>query len=829
MKENRKHKWKKRYYRIVNGFLFRYKNDKSTTPNIMFNLKECQDISNADVKSNRKLSFELIFNKKRIILSAATEKNYNKWFDQLQLCFQSRKYNELIDINLCEEKKKKLKKLLNHIEIKKKDSLVSLENSNINNEKKLLKNLTKTTKFKIKIAHKNKNNIKNIIFNFDSDLIVSNKSFLSCKQINYFNHYQTIFLGIIARLTFPQLEAKEVGYSIDDHQSILFDYELSFKRHQWFILNHEHDELFIQVETGDEIGIVLREKIQIIDIATRERVFKIYNNSDNNTQVVNNKGKPNSSSITNLITTTNNMGNNNIIKNKKETINKKINPIIELYQFVKFEQKSGQSFPIIKQDFLEIEMKRKFQKKHLRLISWFLGVYDNERSIQPIEAIDLRNLKDYYFINSKNKANNQLKFRIKGKLTQILKYKDQDKLLQWFEIFNIVKLFIKLSQPIKENENLIKRYEQYLILFNWIETEIIRYDETKKNLLKKSQKQKENLNIFKSNKPESSDIKFTNNTLELLRQFNKQLALLNSWKKILLSKAARLKITDKQDNRVRVFCLQDYSGMGSNGIKNNANNINTNTGGSENLLNNINKENRKEESNDNELKELSFNKYEWLILIRKQMGGMLHAEKNGIIGKIHSKYIYLVKPYTTQRKIKPVRNVNKNILNLKELFLKRLYLLIQFNLNSCINTRKYYQNLIIKSNKQKSNTTNIKNDRDSNDDHTIDESKNVNGNEERDYDFPFFLDCNCLVEFKNGSNKFLKRICVIYDWTLFIFKKHCIEIFYNLNTMVSVELSDDYNRKHQNCFIIYFEDKELRIVIENHNSFLIWFNILKNH
>ncbi|KAJ3427978.1 neurofibromin [Anaeramoeba flamelloides] len=818
-----KKKWKKRFFLLINNYLHYYKHEESTIPNLIVNLGNIDRICNATIKTNQENCFEIINKKRPLLLFSDDRVKFNQWVENLQLAINAKNYKKLITENDIEENQNQINLLLNYIN--------ELIEKNVKKQKDLYnKKLTfekKSNYFELKPlitgTKKNMDKKKNKIINdsYNPYFYFLQKYLTITKKLVIYKRYKNKLLGILARLNFPNMVDKEIAYSVESNTNCdLQKNELKFEKNQWFILLKEIDEKYLQVETMNEIGIVPREKLEIIDLPKINKIFldskkvllkyKKYKNIKNSKFSIYNKININIYLKSNNLLSyqnikigynnndndkkkdndsNNNSNNNNIIiinnKNKNKSNNNNNNNddddddlndeerIIKLYQQVLYEEKMKQSFPIYKEGLLKILKGKKYISKHFRLKSWFFGFYDDKDKIQPYEVIDFRCVTFYDF-DSQSKNSNEFTIKTKGGLSKLFIANNEDEVYSWLYTFNICKLFQELSQHTTNNENsneiMTKKYFQ---LVQWVNKQI---------QINVNQQQELNaiINFNKNSFLLENKLKTVknNSTKEELKQLNSNLDLLKIWKKRLLGKAARLTINDPDDFRIRVFCLRDYNG-------------------------------------DTKLNELSFKKGEFLILIRKAFNGVIQAKKNEIVGNIKTEFVELVKPSKIEA-INSIGNQNGMSNNNDKFFGINIH-----NRNNCEILDDKDQDSHLQTSKDKKykitkRLIKLK-------------PEGLLAGVHGKY-LPTFLQTPVLIEKKIGSNKWNKRILLIDQWNLSIFHRNSLEFEIDVRTIISFEkclnLID-----HNYGFIVSNNENEIRFIVETNGMLEEWLynlQIIKN-
>ncbi|KAJ6238162.1 ras gtpase-activating protein [Anaeramoeba flamelloides] len=793
--EGKKNKLKKYYCKLIEEKLLIYSNEDSIAHKYFLNVCDFNSITNANIKSNRKHSFELIGLLKSEIFCAQNEKEYQKWNELLQITMNCNGFTNLIQFNDIEEHKIKMNSILNFIENEIEIIKLIYENfekEKIQAQKEKKENEIQEIKIEnIKNKKRNKENLNTETnhYSFNPYSNLAQRLFYYKKKYNNLIRSRIYVLEILARLNFPNLRDKEVGYAIESNKQTLTKEELKFKKRQWFILRNEVDELFLQVETGNEIGLAPRSKIEIIDLKKIHEIFSIpkrtlkneylsdnQKNSDQNKELEtqrirmnlnNNSSMKSENAFNNQNTpTTKSSIQKNNLKNQFEKLNtnkQSKTPILDLHQLVELESKSGKSFPIFKKGFIKILINGKFIKKQIRIKSWFFGFYDNEKSIQPSEVIDFRRVISYYLDSDSKKTKCQFKLRIRGGLTETLRVNTQNEVLEWFQLFGICKLFQELSHPEKDNENFVKRNNQFNQLIDWIRNQLNEIHGRLNNTSKNNNKIL--LNFHKKNDQKK----------HLLKELKLQIALLNTWKKKILSRAARFNIKDDHDNKIRIYCLKDYIG-------------------------------------DSKKNELNLKKNEWLILIQKPVGGILKAEKGNQTGNVNSDCVDIVMPIKAEEKIELIDEFEFEI----ESFLMkqtRHTFETQFSLN---NENENQMNIEYKSKDYYLKI--LKN---------YIKKNNIKLNENLDFYSPIFFNTQILQENKIGQEKWRKKTLAICDWYLLIMKKNHAKEIIDIRKIISIEQSPITIGRHHYCFLIYLPNKEYRFVVNNSEICFKWMNSLK--
>ncbi|KAJ6236253.1 ras gtpase-activating protein [Anaeramoeba flamelloides] len=843
----KKNKWKKRFFHLINNYLNYYVQEDSTHPNLIINLSDINRVENVSVKLNKENCFEVINTNRQLILNIDDNQIFNDWMDTIQLALNARDFLNPITFEQIDEQEKKINLLLNYVndklnKIRKNYLELKKEKLKIENEdsKLKLKKIDKKQKKLIKINCKRETSYKPYFLSYGKILITQ-------ERISTLERYKNQLLSILARLCFPNIDDQEVAYSIQANIPTLMQDELTFEKNQWFMLMNEVDENYLQVETGNEIGLAPRNKLKIIKLPKIGKIFiikkennldpnndketnnqeknnEIHNNNNNKSKIIDNinkdiilkknrkikKQKKTNNVLFSAFGNFDNKKFKNKNKNKRShSINIEDNKIliqeyINLYQEVLLEEKSGQSYPIYKEGFLKI-IKRgnKSVKRHIRLKSWYFGIYENENQLQPINAIDFRNVTLYDF-DSQSQKGNQFKVKIKGGLSQTFVAQSHEEVIDWLTIFNICKLFQELSQPIvslknknkkQEEEIIFQRNQKYVNLINWINTEKIENQKKYDQLVEIEKKQ----SLQKTNQSQApkNSLKRKNSKQNLMkiqlspREMKRIQALLNTWRKRLLSKAARLNISDRNDNDIRVFCKEDYDGV----------------------------DNRSE---------LSFKKNEWLILIQKPINGILKAKKGNHIGTINANLVELVipsKPELETENNQEGSHINGNSENKFGKLTKRHVKL----------TRK----ISLKRNKAQSlggETPMLK--------QIYSPSRffqltkrllklnlNQTGKPLHETHLPIFTQIKVLKETSTGSKKWKKKIFLINEWGLYIFSnKKSLDLNINLKNLISLEKCSDLI-DHPNSFILNTIEHEIRFVVNSKmilNQILNDFQIIKN-
>ncbi|KAJ6234667.1 ras gtpase-activating protein [Anaeramoeba flamelloides] len=521
-----KNKWRKRFFLLIDNYFQYFTNDELPEPKLILNLNEIEKLSNLSEKIERDHSFSITHPKNSLILAAKNELFFTKWTKSIHLALNTIQSEKKIKFKMIKKQKAIIQTLLgyltNKIEINS-EKMKNLKNNNNKNENNNNKN-------------ENNNNSSNVLIKKEIDLNKLRKKIFFKTKITILQSFKKQYLGIMARLQFPNINDKEVAYSIESHKEIILKEELTFNSGEWFQLINEFDENYIQVDNGEKIGLVLRSKLIIIDVPNNDQVFinKEINNNINNTNNNNINSNNNSNNNSNITTTTTTTTNNNIInnnnaktqlndieneysiinekdikniekninkefliKNEKETnSNNNSHPQIthkrsrrgttrmvqNLLNKLELEEKSGESFPIKYEGYLKILKGKKFVKKYFRLKSWYLGYYDSKDipiTNLPNGAIDLRTVISCELVEQgKNLKKNQVKLKIKGGITQTLQEIDTHQINNWVKIFRLCELFQKLSKPVilineSDEERDTKTIEKHFsILINYIEETI---------------------------------------------------------------------------------------------------------------------------------------------------------------------------------------------------------------------------------------------------------------------------------------------------------------------------------------------------------------------
>ncbi|KAJ6255749.1 ras gtpase-activating protein [Anaeramoeba flamelloides] len=281
--QSKKSKWKKRFFLLVNNYFAYYTNEYHTKPNLILDLRKIKGVTNASMKLKKELCFEVQNPIRELRLNTNDTNLFNRWIEILQLCLNFLNYKNKIQMQNEEIEKKKvslenliqyLDELLKYyqeryfkiIQKKKKQqnknknfSLFIYSNQNDNNENS---------------EKRNKKDNKNC-FLFYPFLKLLQKKIYIMNKINIINKYKLKFLGILARLEFPNLLDKEIAYSIKDHTSLILFEEFKFEKKQWLYLINEVDDVYLLVENKEhtDIGLAFRSKLLIINIRDSKKIF----------------------------------------------------------------------------------------------------------------------------------------------------------------------------------------------------------------------------------------------------------------------------------------------------------------------------------------------------------------------------------------------------------------------------------------------------------------------------------------------------------------------------------------------------------------------------
>ncbi|KAJ3442947.1 ras gtpase-activating protein [Anaeramoeba flamelloides] len=286
--------------------LFHFNSKPNSEIKFTVPLSDVISIVNAKAKMNKENCFEIKMKKlQSVILTATNKKTYNNWVDTLQILFDLIKLSKPIPISECENQKNKIDQLLDFIEQKDENMKNKLNTIKKEKKEKKLKNELELFEIqnsnskikKIKITNKIKKKKKNLFtYLHDPEYLLKNNILLLIDQLNELNYIKNQLLSYQARLYFPNIKETEIAYSIDSNQRKKTNIEeLSFEKRQWFLLRKQIDEFYLQVETGEKIGIVPCNKLKIIKICEYEQVFKLKDSLEGGKKQLKKQMSPNSS------------------------------------------------------------------------------------------------------------------------------------------------------------------------------------------------------------------------------------------------------------------------------------------------------------------------------------------------------------------------------------------------------------------------------------------------------------------------------------------------------------------------------------------------------
>ncbi|KAJ6239433.1 ras gtpase-activating protein [Anaeramoeba flamelloides] len=891
-------KSKKELFIVSNFQLYCFNSKYRTIPYQVLPINGIENIINAEAKLNKKLCLEIIIegNESNYLQSQSNDV-FNEWIEKIQYLKFFLDLLQLINLQSLEITKIKTQKLINFIiEIIQKEEEELIKNNDTGNTIKV-DEIIRNNKIVGKKTHQ---------YCYNSKLINKLKQININNRIDNLKYIKKKMLSYQSRLFFPDLEDPEVALSIMNNNTICSnnEQELIFEKNQWFKIIKQFDRKYLQLQYHKNIGLASLDKIQVIRLYPKEKIFinKSNNNSTKSKQIENEKNIL--MSLENLskkvkkkkfkrksVNLNSKINNNNNYSNTDLRSSLKIDHVrfraIQLLDDLQMNIKQLQNLPIENKQFFYIENNKNklnvLTKRWVVLKSYYLFVYENKNSLQPLKGFDLRELKSYKTLTLNDKQDEYQKLIInfiRGN-SIILTIKKVSIINQWYQSIKICEMFLFINKKIsllnsfrnnnnqhkyknddnnnnnnnnnvkstttttttnnknnnnnnnnnninnhdnkrteKENEQKI-RNEKYYYLLNWIRNQIINCE-----------KQKIYLNKLESLKKDTQT-----NIPEKKIEINQLIHLLDLWKNRLLSKCSIENIPKINNNYLRAITKID---------------------------------------NLNEQKEnyLNFRKNQWLIIIESLNNGILKCQMGNKTGLIKESQIEIINPIMEKslifEKFNPVNeNLQLNLNNVAKFYyyynlIKKLKLekkkkekkeekeeLEQFQKigkkllkekqqldQEQIQLQLFKQ--LEKTIEQESGKSNKNVDQDQN---KKKQNEDNNKNKKIKNDFikrnflchlPIFIEYEIYQENSPGNEKWSKKTLVFYYWYLIIFNNNrkCEKIIY---------LSDLINYKHffnnymLNFFQLIFKNNYIFFRIDNKNNcteliskldFIIYFNYI---
>ncbi|KAJ3452543.1 ras gtpase-activating protein [Anaeramoeba flamelloides] len=885
--------WKQRYFIVNKNYLQYFQNKKSLIPKHTINLLEIEKLSKNSKIIQKPLNFSIYHPKKTLILSTEVERQYQQWINFLELILIIYQSEKKIKVSMIDNHKMLIEKIIDFLDLTIKNHLMKSKKINLNdncNGNELIKFIN--SQIKIILLESIKKKYLSILARLqfpwinDKEIAYSKEEHkqILLKEELYFNSNE--FFQLIN-------EFDENYLQIDNGEEI----GLALRSKLLIIDLIKKEELFEEITENINMNKNKKHNNQLINNNSNDKNKNKVMNKENNLKYnnkINNKDNSNKELKNPKTKSILNIKKGNRVRSGTQLFVRNLKNLVEL------EDKSGQSFPIQHEGYLKILKGNKYVRKYFKLKSWYLSYYDskeltNSNSNDPCGAIDLRNLISFGIIpNKKKKREPIIKLKIKGGLTQNLKNIKNNLIGEWIKQIEFCLLFRELSKSvIIVNENdpnkMTKTIENnFLILIKYVEeiieklkiennnqnnnknsssssssssssggiTSSIRNNSkrlTKKSIkvfLRRKKRQQQQQQKEKGQKQQEQQQQQQNEENEEIKKTIKFLSLCQTWRKKLLQKLARLKIKDQNDNRLRLYCLENYQSQNNSSSNNNNN-------------------------------KLSFNKGEWLILINRGFDNnqikaqkiVYNQMKNTLdfqIGEVSLNYTEIIQPSFS--------NIFKRIKNNTQSNQKNNNLSTRnSNSGSGINNIDSSSSNSNNNVNNRNNNTNMNNN--TNNDHGNYKLDNSNENElqlntlnkiiskdsgnlqkvkrieklihEDEYylkklknnenykklkkkkkvmknyqhnNLPLFIEGKILIEKKTGSDKWNERVLVIIDWYLIIFKKNSIKKILNLHNFITCEKCNDII-KHKWSLILYFKNEELRFAIDSKAKFEKWINV----
>ncbi|KAJ6239281.1 ras gtpase-activating protein [Anaeramoeba flamelloides] len=823
---------------LINYHFFNLSSKPSSETNLCFKVDNIESIINSEAKVNKQYSFEIKTKQQNsLFLTSFNKTTFNKWFDTIQNLINLIKLKEPVELN---RKENEINKINNLIELFEKK--LQLLQTKINEINKRVETNSENLQPMTFITGSNRK--KNEYIHDPLNLLL-NKVLLLNFKISEMNYLKNKLLSFQARLIYPMMDDdEEIVYTIQSNEKNPNNKEeLSFQKRQWFILLKQINEKYFKVENDQTIGIIPQSKLQIIKLANYNDIFitdqkndqnqndnepnqfdqqnnnilGTSNNTtmiDNNNQKKKNKIKLNIQNIKNPIKNKKNQNqsksknknkndrkinenksslkkfqninnkkfeinskiinnqfsekfNNNLKKNELNSdsiltitnINKQI--ALGLLEEVEIAKNNGTAYPIEKKGFLYFEEKgEKMIKCWGVIICWSLFFYESPTSLQPIVAYNLKNVISLKKIESTKHQGKYQQFLIKFKRGNnlILATLEYSELVSWFSIVKTITTFNSLLLPPKIDDNKESINAKYYNLIEWIK---IQLKEKLENQIKLEKFLEKNSN---------DQISTRRDPKELLKLFKNTSNLLNYWKNYFLAKVCRINIENMNDNRIRAL---------------------------------TNKKSMTNNHRSDLYNYLDFQKFQWLIVLKKPEGGILKAQLKNRRGLVKENDVDIIKPLPYNESINNIKYKleNDDILSLSKKEKNR------FNYKQLLDS--IFKDKIKDFNQNKSNEEN--------------HNKMKNGFIK---ELPLFMQGTILKESKPGNNKWEIKTLLIYHWDLMIFNQNnkC-ELILNLQSIKSIEKNE--SKEFEYSFFLEFLESSYLFLVENEMELKKWTNTFK--
>ncbi|KAJ6236039.1 neurofibromin [Anaeramoeba flamelloides] len=811
------------YFGIYDYKLYCFSSKENTESNEIINLKEILSLKNVSSITNQKWIFEIITKSNSIIFKCNDKENYEEWYDFFSNLLTINLYSEPIARQMISFQKKELPKLIIFL-----DNLIKNERQNYQlNKKKFDENLN-IIQLNIKLGNKfkldpKKNHYKHCL----RDLLEIN-TLQNLFLIKELNNIREIIFSILGRLYYPTIKkTKYLAYSLTEFEKIKNINKENIKN---FSLNSQHffpiiiDSLGtnkLKLNLGDAVYEINREgkDIEIINLAPQFSVFlkkSMHTLSNKRYSFLCSTDYLLSSNELHSIRYQTSPVLSNTFKNKRASEQRQL--IFKLLEENRLTEKHNLQFPIFKKGFLYLNEQHdtKLMKYWCVVRGWFFGIYENSKSLQPINAFDLRQILSIEKINLNKVEKDFTTFIIKFKIGNelILGMNDKHIMMNWIDNFFRIKTFHILTQVSFLSENKNERNKKYIKTIFWLRDQILNKNEMLLNLKQ----------FLKSNIEDRINLTEGRDPNEDINNLNQQLNNLKIWYNKFLSNYCRFNIDDSKDNRQRVFIINDDSTTISNNNSKNKkdNNKENNNNDDNNKENNINKENNNDHNkgnNNNNNNNMIDNKNnnnintkkkqkkttqflvkkgDLFLLIEKLSNGLVKIQngENKEIGYINGTNIQIIKPSAAEKIIKT--NTNQNI----SIKLNKDYQLKRINYGLLLKTTK--KNLNINDNNDKNNKKN-----------------NYIQNKKFLRTLPLFYESDFKKPVQGVHNKWIKRTLVLIEWDLIILNKKKIEEIIDLNSLKNFETI-----KLHFILSLNFDKINFLLKFENEKNYLIWLNLL---
>ncbi|KAJ6253597.1 neurofibromin [Anaeramoeba flamelloides] len=814
------------YFGIYDYKLYCFSSKENTETNEIINLKEILSLKNVSSITNQKWIFEIITKNNSIIFKCNDKENYEEWYDFFGNLLTINLYSEPIARQMISFQKKEVPKLIIFL-----GNLIKKERQKYQlNKKKFDENLN-IIQLNIKLENKFKSDPKKNHYKHCLRDLLEINTLQNLFLIKELTNIHEIIFSILGRLYYPTIKkTKYLAYSLTEFEKIkninkenIKNFSLN-SQHFFPIINNSLGTNKLKLNLGDGVYEINREgkDIEIINLAPQFSVFlkkSMHNVSHKRYSFLCSTDYLLSSNELHSIRYQTSPILSNKLKNKRASEQKQL--IFKLLEENELTEKHNLQFPIFKKGFLYLK-----EQHYTRLIKywcvvrgWFFGIYENSKSLQPINAFDLRQILSIEKINlnkvEKDFSTFIIKFKIGNEL--ILGMNDKHIMMNWIDNFFRIKTFHILTQVSFLNEKKNERNKKYIKTIFWLRDQILNKNEMLLNLKQ----------FLKSNVEDRINLTEGRDPNEDINNLNQQLNNLKIWYNKFLSNYCRFNIDDSKDNRQRVFIINDDSTTISNNNSKNKNDNNKENNNNNNK-NNSNKENNNDNNNDNNNKKDNSNssnsvinnkkynnntntkkkkkkttqflvkKGDLFLLCEKLSNGLVKIQngQNKEIGYINGSNVQIIKPSPPEQIIKTNINENININHDKDSQLKRI------NYKLLLKTTK--KNLKINQN--------INNNAYNN--HNIQKKKILRT-------MPLYYESDFQKPVQGVHNKWVKRTLVIIEWDLIILNKKKIEQIIDLNYLKNVETI-----KLHFILLLNFDKINFLLKFENEKNYLIWLNLL---